>query len=228
MNGVFIRMVGWVVLAAGAQAALAGESWSGCYAGGNAGYGLATVSGHDVLINNDIGSATATGFALGGQAGCDRQAGAWVWGAQLSLDLGSLKGSHVYRQGTGPSNRVTYRVKSLATLTGRVGFVLPADTLAYLKLGGAWTRTDHDDGDPLPLGGPAFAYSGHRQATRDGWLLGLGLERRMGGRLSWFAEYSHMDFGRKTVRIPYSDGTAFDYDFRQRMDYLGAGVNVRF
>jgi len=216
------------LLAAAAQPAQAGsgEPWAGCYGGAHAGYGWADISGRDTFMGADIGSATARGRAFGGQLGCDRQVGNWVWGAQVSLANADLTGSHVFLDGTGPSDRVSNDIKTLATLTGRIGYTLAPETLAYLKAGGAWTKTNHDDSDPAPLVGAP--YTGNKEVGRSGWLVGLGLERRIGKNLSAYVEYQHMDFGGANVTITYSDAAIADYSFNQRMDYQTLGLNYRF
>lgn len=216
------------LLAAAAPPALAdsGKPWSGCYGGAHAGYGWADISGRDILLDHDIGSATARGWALGGQLGCDWQNGNWVWGAQASLAKADLTGSHPFQNGSGPSDRVSYNIKYLGTLTGRVGYAVAPDTLAYLKAGGAWTKTDHDDSDPAPRFG--VPYTGRKEVGRNGWLVGLGVEHRIGKNLSTYVEYEHMDFGRANVTIAYSDGVIADYSFNQRMNSLTVGLNYRF
>lgn len=208
-----------------AQAAPA-DGWDGCYAGVHGGYGSASIEGVDILVNNTIGSATAAGGVIGGQAGCDHQSANWVMGAQLSASKGFLSGSHQYNHGSGPSNRVTYKVNYLASLTGRVGYVFQPQTLAYLQAGGAMTRTDHNDSDPAPLFG--VPYSGNKEATRNGWLVGVGLERKISSNLSGFVEFNYMDFGRMNVTIAYSDGVSATYSFRQKVSFLGLGVNYRY
>ncbi len=217
------------LLAAGAARQAHAEApagWNGCYAGINAGYGWAHISGTDTAIAAPIGSATASGGAFGGQLGCDRQTADWVWGAQLSADWANLSGSHLYLGGSGPADVVTYDINPLISLTGRVGYELRPATLAYLKGGGAWTRTNHDDSDPAPLFG--VPYTGNTKVTRSGWLLGIGLERKIGRNVSAYVEYNYADFGRKTVTIAYTDGVIADYSFRQELSYLGLGVNYRF
>jgi hypothetical protein len=37
-----------------------------------------------------------------------------------------------------------------------------------------------------------------------------------------------MGFSKMTVTIHYSDGVIASYPFRQRMDFLGVGVNYHF
>lgn len=215
------------LLATGAaQQAQAAEDWNGCYAGIHGGYGSARIGGTDILINNAVGSATSDGAVIGGQAGCDRQSENWVMGVQLSAGKGFLSGSHPYNLGTGPSNIVGYKVDYLASLAGRVGYVFQPQTLGYAKIGGAMAGTKHHDSDPAPLFG--VPYTGNTTATRSGWLIGLGLERKFDSNLSGFVEFNHMDFGSKNVTIAYSDGVVSTYAFRQKMDYLGMGVNYRF
>lgn len=214
------------LLAAGAVQQVRADDWNGCYVGVNAGYGWAHVSGIDLALNNAIGSATARGGMFGGQVGCDRQTSGWVWGAQLSADRANLSGSHQYLNGSGPADRVTYDIKSLVSLTGRVGYEVQPVTLAYLKGGGAWARTNHDDSDPAPLFG--VPYTGNSKVTRSGWLFGVGLERKIGRNASALVEYNYVDFGSKTVTIAYTDGVIADYSFKQEMSYLGFGVNYRF
>lgn len=200
--------------------------WNGCYAGVNGGYGTARIGGVDTANNNMIGSATADGGVIGGQAGCDHQSANWVVGAQFSAGKGFMSGSHPYSNGSGPSNRVTYHVNYLASITGRVGYVFQPEMLGYLKVGGAMTSTDHNDSDPAPFFG--LPYTGNKEVTRSGWLIGVGLERKIGIDLSGFAEFNYMDFGSKNVTIAYSDGVIATYSFSQKVSNLDVGVNYRF
>lgn len=221
-----------LLLAGAAQSVLAqaANDWSACHVGGHAGYGWADIEGWsetNPVDHPSIGSATAKGGALGAQFGCDRQTANWVWGAKVSLGKTDMTGSHHYEPfGSGPSNRVTYDVKWLATLTGRLGYLLTPATLAYLQAGAAWARTDYDDSDHVPVNG--VPYTGNTTVTRHGWLAGLGLEQRLAGNLSAYVEYSYLDFGKKTVTIDYSDGATFSYPFKQRMNTLELGLNYRF
>lgn len=202
------------------------DGWDGCHAGIHGGYGAAHIGGVDILVNNAIGSASADGAVIGGQAGCDLQAGNWVMGVQLSAGKGFLSGSHPYNLGSGPSNLVRYKTDYLASLAGRFGYAFQPQTLAYLKVGGAMTGTNHNDSDPAPLFG--VPYTGNTTATRNGWLVGFGLERKIGDDLSGFVEFNHMDFGSRNVTIAYTDGVIATYTFRQKMSYLGLGLNYRF
>ncbi len=224
----FISGLACVLAAGTAQYAQAdsSEGWNGCYAGLNAGYGRAHISGVDTDVSNAIGSAVADGGAIGGQLGCDHTIGNWLLGVQLSADKTHLTGSHQYINGTGPSDRVAYDVRSLLSLTGRVGYQLQSETVAYLKAGGARARTNHNDADLTPLAG--IPYSGSANASRNGWLSGVGLERKFGSNWSTYVGYDYMDFGKRAVTIAYTDGTVSNYSFKPHMSYLGLGVNYRF
>jgi len=229
MNRIQVLFGLFCLLATGASSyahAEPAEEWSGCYAGIDGGYGSARISGVDILANSAIGSANSTGGAIGGHAGCDQQTGNWVLGAQVSADKTFLSGSHLFINGTGPSNRVTYKVDFLAAVTGRLGYVVQPDMLAYLRAGGSMARTSYTDADPAPLFG--IPYTGSVKATRYGWLIGAGLERKIDSNLSAYVEYDYMNFGKKTLTINYSDGLTFSYSFRQELNYFGLGVNYRF
>lgn len=218
--GLFCLLATSTVPVAQAEAA---EEWSGGYAGINGGYGSARISG--IFFNTSIGSADASGGAIGAQAGYDQQAGAWVFGIQLSADRPFFSGSHLFVNGTGPTNRVTYKVDFLATATGRIGYLLQPETLAYLKAGGAIARTTYTDEDPLA----APPYTGSARAMRDGWLIGAGLEHKISSNLSGYAEYNYMDFGSKALTISYTGGyPSFAYTFKQELNFFGLGVNYRF
>src|SRR5262245_58299456 len=72
-------------------------TWTGCYIGGNGGYGWARkeyVDPLDVPPAN-LGSHDAKGGVGGGQVGCDYQTGAWVFGVQGMFDGASLRGEHL-------------------------------------------------------------------------------------------------------------------------------------
>lgn len=220
-------VVGLLAAAALPAKAASNEPWTSFYGGAHAGYGWADVSGWDNLFNADIGSATASGWIFGGQLGYDLQMANWVLGAQVSLAAADLTGSHLFLDGTGPTDRVHYDIKYLGTLSGRIGYTVTPDALVYLKGGGAWARTNYEDSDPAPLFGFP-PYTGSTEDSRLGWLVGLGLEYRMLKHLSLYAEYQHMGFGDSDVTIVYSDGVIGYYSFSQSIDSVILGLNYRF
>ena len=61
-------------------------SWTGCYVGGNAGYGMASRNWNAVATTPTTAAVSqhtsGGGFVGGGQLGCDYQAGNWVVGIE--------------------------------------------------------------------------------------------------------------------------------------------------
>ena len=68
-------------------------------------------------------------------------------------------------------------------------------------------------------------------ATRWGWMVGVGIEYALTNNWSLKAEYNHLDFGRETETLQPLPGcgcTAFQYDINQTVDLVKVGVNYRF
>jgi outer membrane immunogenic protein len=202
------------------------NSWSGCYAGGNLAYAESKFKMNRVTDGERIGSTTADGALYGGQIGCDLQKADWVFGGQLAFSGTSVKGDHLFANGSGPHDDVNYDMKSFGALTGRAGYQFSPKTLAYVKGGLAWSRTNYEDADPAPIVGAA--YSGDNTKSRNGWLFGVGVEHRYNANLSVFVDYNYIDFDKRKVTINTGDGDIDRYNFKQSMDYLSVGLNYRF
>jgi outer membrane immunogenic protein len=202
---------------------VAAATWTGCYIGGNAGYGWTHSHWFDFGPYTDEGSNTSSGGAVGLQGGCDYQTGPFVVGIQGMWDWANLDGSHPYT--LDPSYTDHSKVSSFATLTGRLGYAVQPDSLAYLKGGAAWVRDKFTEtcAPNIFTGCPGIA-----KVTRSGWTLGGGLEHRFTSNLSAFVEYNYMGFGKKTSTLLYADGSTYDYDIKQNVQTVLAGVNYRF
>ena len=87
---------------------------------------------------------------------------------------------------------MTPRIKSLATVTGRVGYAWDR-FLGYVKGGGAWERDEyHVTISPATT----VATAGE---TRSGWTVGVGGEYAFTDYLSGFVEYNYYDFGTRDI-----------------------------
>ena len=139
-------------------------SWTGCYIGGNVG---------GVWVEKEItgplgGTLTgdASSGAVGLQAGCNYQfAGGWVIGIQGDYDWinAGFERNSVFFDAT-----TSLRAKSVASLTGRIGYAWDR-FLGYVKFGGAWER------DELTLN--FFnGFVATASDTRSGWTIGIGAE----------------------------------------------------
>jgi outer membrane immunogenic protein len=196
-------------------ASAAPGTWTGCYVGGNLGGGWVHSSFFDVEATSDFGSHTAAGAIGGVQAGCDYQNGAWVFGIRGLLDASGLSGSNT--SPVAPSVVSTGRYPGFAALTGRIGYAVQPSTLIYVAAGVAWLRSTVTASNGL---GSAATF------TRQGPLVGAGVEHRFTPKWSVFGEYDHMDFGTRNVTM--IGGGFFTNRIAQSADALMVGVNYRF
>jgi outer membrane immunogenic protein len=199
-------------------------TWTGCYLGGNGGYGWAKKEYEDrVAVPPEIlGQHHADGGVGGGQVGCDYQSGNWLFGVQGMFDGAHLRGRHLV---PGDADVLGTRISWLATATARVGWVLQPNALFYVKGGGAWVR---DKEDIVDLG----VLEARADVTRTGWTVGFGGEIQWWSNVSVFAEYDYLGFGRRNViytnlEVPPVPPT-FPLSIRQEVHLFLAGINYRF
>ncbi|MCX7546238.1 outer membrane protein [Marinicella gelatinilytica] len=210
------------------------NKWNGCYAGIHA--GTAEVDNRFVTTyfaeeeyNDDLGSVEGDGEFFGVQAGCRMQFNNnWLIGARISASHGDTHAKHLYINGTGPTNFVSYQSDDLITLTGQLGFLISDKSLLYMNLGFGQIEMLIEDTDPnyqRPI------YFQHKKTQRD-LLLGVGYEYRFNRHWSLFAEYNQIDFGtdRGVVLNDLSDWEIHDYtaDISHDMDYFKLAVNFSF
>jgi outer membrane immunogenic protein len=172
-------------------------TWTGCYIGGNIGAAF----GHG-SVETPFGSASAdnTGFAGGGQVGCDYQfAGGWVIGFRNMFDGTTNHHSRTF-SGAGPfdSDVVDFNNRWFDTLTGRLGYSWVPNWLLYGQGGAAWANTNRT------ITTPAGVEIGDTSKTRTGWTVGGGVEWMFLPHWSAFLEGNYMDFGSdsRTVFTP--------------------------
>jgi outer membrane immunogenic protein len=217
------------------------SSWTGCYVGGNIGYGWQRNSTTDVDPSNagffsDVGSDTGSGVVGGGQVGCDYQfVGNWVVGIQGMFDGAGVKGSHIDPFAYSSDTTESHSTKAdwFGTLTARLGYAVAPDTLLYVKGGGAWVHETFTDVDPTAFG--LFpAYSGGATSTRTGWTVGGGGEYKFNMNWSVFAEYNYIGLGRQTSGYSYNCGAGcgfpnpYLYSDKNNFQMVLVGLNYRF
>lgn len=189
-------------------------SWSGCYLGANAGAGWGNSGWTYPFISADLGSHSLRGQQVGGQIGCDLQAGPLVFGLEGQLDWANLTGEHLYvPQGD------TYRTRLdwLGTATGRVGIAVDR-ALVYVKGGFAAAGARYD------VLGTTITGS----ASRRGWTVGGGLEYALTANWSARIEYAHSDFGATDVRMCNAGGGCSVFAMGDKVDTVSLGINYRF
>jgi outer membrane immunogenic protein len=163
-------------------------TWTGCYVGANGG-GIWAHNDWNDSFYGDYGNNTASGGIGGLQGGCNYQVGAWVFGLQGDYDWTSINNTSanpVLSNLTGLVITDQTQIKSLASVTGRVGYSWDR-FLAYVKAGGAWMQ-----------GSFAFQVAGVPVATasqtQSGWTVGVGGEYAFLNWLTGFVEYDYYGF----------------------------------
>jgi len=196
-------------------------SWTGCYVGGNIGGAWSNVDFSGVSGVNF--SASNSGFAGGGQIGCDYQWNQfWVVGIRNMLDATSLSNrtniSTVAFTGVADS-----RTHWFDTLTARVGYLVTPQVLLYAQGGAAWTNTNITflDGSGAQLG--------ETSNDRTGWTVGAGVEWMFAPQWSVFAEYNFMGFGTQSATFTGCGGTCVvNANAKADVQNVLAGVNYKF
>jgi outer membrane immunogenic protein len=196
-------------------------TWTGCYLGANVGGAFGRATG-----TFDIGevSTSGSGFAGGGQIGCDYQfAGPWVIGFRNMFDGTSNDRSRTI--GTGPlaGGVVNFNNQWFDTLTGRVGYALAPAWLLYFQGGGAWAHTSTN----ITFNG---VQTGQGSNTRSGWTIGGGVEWMFAPHWSAFLEGNYMDFGTSNRVAVAPGGCAGGCAFSAKATEATVlvGVNYRF
>lgn len=210
-------------------------TWTGIYVGGNigSGFGSTTQDLNSVTVGTvttplglPLSSFSENGFIGGGQVGANYQFGGSniVVGVEAEGDWSNVKGH-------GPCLVVltcSTQQKWLADVAGRVGFAMD-HTLLYVKGGYAWSKFDSNA--TLTLGGTSLTASD--SATRQGALLGTGIEHAFGGGWSAKLEYDFIDFGSKTADIPIAitavkTAISANVANEQKEHLVKFGINYRF
>jgi outer membrane immunogenic protein len=206
-------------------------NWSGCYVGGNVG-GLWvhkdwTAAPNDFFpLDSAFGSHDANGWLGGIQGGCNYQVGGWVFGIQGDYDWANAEGNSPDALNSaffGVGYTDASKVKSLSSVTGRVGYAWDR-FLGYVKGGGAWER---DNYTMYPAaGGFPWAWGSE---TRSGWTVGVGGEYAFINNLTAFIEYDYYSFGTQSVTFLTPGGFAFDYvNIKETKSVVKVGVNWKF
>ena len=190
------------------------HSWTGVYAGIQAGYGVGDASG----TQNGGGtffpvvpySIDPHGFIGGGHLGYNHQIGQWVFGLEGDLEAANVKGLTT-QTAAGLPYFFNTDAQMLASVRGRAGIALDA-WLLYTTGGVAWANVDTP---------PLNALS----STRTGWTLGAGVEYALNPNWTTRLEYRYTDFGRE--RAPGAEAASFD-DNAFSFHALRVGLTYRF
>ena len=194
-------------------------NWTGWYVGGNVGaaWGRAEFNAN----NSGTASATNSGFAGGGQIGCDYQfGGGFVIGIRNMFDGTNLHSSGTFGAPvagyTGSSNMSWFD-----TLTARLGYAVQPNWLLYGQGGAAWMRSNQW------VINPAGVQVGQIGNNTTGWTVGGGTEYMFAPHWSAFLEYNYMNFGTSSGTFNVGS-TPVSVNVKRDAQNVLVGINYRF
>jgi outer membrane immunogenic protein len=201
----------------------AAYNWTGFYLGIEGGGGWSrdqrTYYPNDAFTNEQLGGGLGGGligynWLLPGNK--------FLLGVEGSFDRANINGSAACPN---PAYTCAEKLDQLYSGTARIGY-LWGNVLLYAKGGYAWTEVDYHAtylADPGP-------FDGGGNVSRDGWVVGGGVEYMFAPSSSAKVEYDCYDFGSKTSAT--DAGGAFhpltDKDSRLIAQTLKVGFNYHF
>ncbi|WP_134725025.1 outer membrane protein [Paracoccus luteus] len=163
--------------------------WAGGYAGVTLGYAF---GGDDVVgafagdtFLGDLGTEELSGANAGIRAGYRWQRNRWVVGPEISYQAGDISDEFDLAAG----GTFESQVDSLLAVKLKTGYAVRPDTLVYGIAG--WQRGDFT----YDVAGVESEYDA------DGYVVGLGAERKLTDRMSVTGEWEYSDFGNTDVEI---------------------------
>jgi outer membrane immunogenic protein len=228
-------------------------TWTGFYAGFNAGYGWGNGDTHfrplpDAVTFFDLEpitlDASPDGFIGGGQVGFNWQWNKWlVLGVEADFQGSDMEGSKTlfgFNDITGtpnfaaPDSFITTheRMQWFGTGRGRIGFAPFCRLLIYGTGGLAWGNIDYSANTNFENG---ITYPVNFTETNLGWTGGGGLEYAIGHHWSVKAEYLYYDLGHEGrtqqqlfFGAPTASGFAVHYNFENTGNIVRGGLNFKF
>ncbi len=190
----------------------ASPSWSGFYAGLNAGGLFGSTSATSGFGGSGGISGTGGGFVGGAQAGYNYVMGSMLLGAEFDFQ-GSTYAMGLNGGGPAPFN-ATERTPWFSTMRVRAGYLV-GSVMPYATGGAVWGQRTIDGGGS---GMPAFSAS----TTYWTWTVGGGVEGMITDRWSTKLEYLYMGTPSSSLSVP---GTTSE---STSSNLIRLGVNYHF
>jgi opacity protein-like surface antigen len=180
-------------------------SWSGLYVGGN--FGGAWTSGNlNIPGNNFYGGLTE--FIGGVQAGYNFQAGNLLYGVEGDFDWATFDHPTLPFPTLGSVGQ-----HWIATAAARVG-VVEDRWLVYGKFGGGWVHSTAEVN--------AFGQTWNGSSTKDGWLVGAGVEYGFKPHWTVSLEYNYLALAN------WTSATVPAISLNRDVQMVKAGINYKF
>lgn len=190
-------------------------AWEGAYGGLTLGYAfegndrVGITEGDDFLGN--IGEATLKGVNAGLRAGYRWQRGNWVFGPELGVEGGDIKGDTSGITDEGFVGEADTKVNHMIALRFKTGYAVRPDMLVYGIAGVGRVDMDYE------LNGVEDNFS------KTGYIVGLGVEKQINEKWSVTGEYEYANFGKEDLHFgPY------DTEATAKYNNIKVGVNFRF
>jgi outer membrane immunogenic protein len=196
-------------------------TWTGCYAGGNAGYGMASATSYYASPASPVldpnGHFTTTtfiqdfsnkGFLGGAQIGCQYQAGRFLWGAEGDWSLFNNTNSHVLSSSFDEGGGVTFNqtfdqtlsYSSLWSVRGRFGFVFSEAYHLYATAGvGGATAKYTSSAVISETGTSSRSIDSVNTINPTGFVIGAGAEWKVWSNVVLGVEYLHYMLDSNTI-----------------------------
>jgi outer membrane immunogenic protein len=236
-------------------------TWDKFYVGLNGGYSWGRSDTDGTFYNNNTGvqlsptqytKLNLDGWIFGGQIGKNWQNGKWVFGLEADGQWSGEKGSALFTcvtptappggvcngitfgpgAGVSPTTTFNQSIDWFATFRGRVGGLVTPTALLYVTGGLAVAGINTNGvisgftGQQLPT-----AVAWNNDSTNWGWVVGAGLEARLGGNWTGKIEGLYMDLGNVSgapVLLTSNPPLRFNYNSHITDIVLRAGVNYHF
>ena len=179
-----------------------------------------------------------SGAIYGLHAGCNYQAGVWVFGIEGDYSWTKLNGTqsapNTFLNGApvgSGSIDFSESLKSLASIRGRLGFTVTPTVLLYLTAGGAWNKTDYTGLHSYVTLCPNCSLTSF-SASKSGWVAGGGAEAALWNS-NWIArvEALYYSFGGVTgtglQQSNQTPTTTWNWD-NQRVIEARVGISYKF
>jgi outer membrane immunogenic protein len=209
-------------------------SWTGFYLGADAGYMWGTAGLYD-LNSSYHASNVDNPFSYDPNGGlADLHAGyqhlfrdRYLLGGEMQGGWMGLDGKHQYPPYIGNPTRIDNSIASTSdggffSLAARLGFVAKKHMLFYAKGGYVWTGIRSTFTDTNPTG---ITLSQTTRPSRDGSLVGAGVEYAFNDKWSIRGEYDHYDFGTAESTGLGSNGTTYYFKHKLSSNAIAMGFS---
>lgn len=231
-------------------------TWDGFFLGAHAGWGKANTSSAthsgsgfgnflspnflNGILDFEFRNNDLDGFIGGAQVGYNVQSSRVIWGLVADLSMADISDSDITTFGpfdlgffgeAGPFGiGADTQTNFLATARGRVGYLVTPRILPYIH-GGLAVQETETRMVPLASFGPMAGLK--NKDVEFGWVIGAGVEAKLDDRVSFFAEYSYMDFGSSTSSFDVGQGTLLsplgtvDIKNSDQFHAVKVGINIQ-